>query len=165
MIRKISDGIYKASGLFVVIALGLMVILVFAQVVSRYVFKFPVAWAQELTTYLMIWMIFIGCSMGLRQGEVASLSFLVDRFPEKIAVWFTSTADFLLIIFLAVCIIFNGDIIKFAMRQTSPVLEIPMGWISLSLTVSAVLMIFYSLIHINDSLRRAYSGKKQEKAD
>lgn len=160
MIRKISDGIYKVSGVFIIIALGVIVVLVFTQVVSRYVLKFPIDWAQELTVYLLIWMVFIGCSMGLRQGEIASLSFFVDKFPDKVAIWLTFVADSVLIIFLTVCIVFNMDIIQFAMRQASPVLSIPMGWISLSVTVSAALMVFYSLIHICDSLRRVYPGTK-----
>lgn len=165
MIRKISEVVYKISGIFIVITLGLIVFFVFAQVISRYVFHFSIAWAQELTTYLMIWMIFIGCSMGLRQGEIASLSFFVDKLTEKIAVWFICTVDLMLIIFFTICIISNREIIKFAMKQSSPVLNIPMGWISLSLTVSFALMIFYSLIHIDDNLKKTYFINKQEKGD
>jgi TRAP-type C4-dicarboxylate transport system permease small subunit len=159
MIKKLSDGVYRLTGILVTLDLGLIVILVFSQVVSRYFLKFSIAWAQELTVFLMVWMVFLGCSMGLRQGEIASLSFFVDRLPRRVAFWLVFAADCGLLIFLLVCIVFNNEIIYFAMRQMSPVLGIPMGWSVVSLSVSSVLMVFYTLIHMYDCYGIEYQRK------
>ena len=52
----------------IAILLAAMTLLTFAQVVMRYVFNSGFTWAQELTTILFAFMIFIGISYGVRVG-------------------------------------------------------------------------------------------------
>jgi len=91
--------------------------------------------------------------MGLRQGEIVALNSLVDRLPKRISLWCSVTVDVLLIVFLVIGIYFNFSIINISMHQYSPILYIPMGWVSLSFTVAGILMIFYSLIHIHSTFK------------
>lgn len=91
--------------------------------------------------------------MGLRQGEIVALNSFVDKLPKRISLWCSVTVDVLLIVFLATGIYFNFFIINISMYQYSPILHIPMGWISLSFTVAGILMIFYSLIHIHSTFK------------
>jgi TRAP-type C4-dicarboxylate transport system permease small subunit len=54
---------------WVVIALmAAMAVLVFANVVSRYLFNFSIIWVEELTRYMMVWVGFIGSGLVLRFG-------------------------------------------------------------------------------------------------
>ena len=61
MLKKLSDFIYKITGVFISVDLAVIVVLSFSQVVSRYVFSFSISWAQELVTYLLVWLVFMGC--------------------------------------------------------------------------------------------------------
>ena len=79
MLKKLSDFIYKITGVFISVDLAVIVVLSFSQVVSRYVFSFSISWAQELVTYLLVWLVFMGCCMGLRDNEVAALTIVVDK--------------------------------------------------------------------------------------
>ena len=56
-------------------------LLLFVNVVLRYVFLLPIYWAEELVRYLMVWMIFIGASqVTLWGGHVA-----VDIVPRVLS--------------------------------------------------------------------------------
>jgi len=41
-----------------------MAVLVFVNVVSRYVFNYSIIWVEELTRYMMVWVGFIGLRPG-----------------------------------------------------------------------------------------------------
>jgi len=148
VLKKINDTLYSISKIFITVSLAIIVILVFSQVFSRYVFHFGISWSQEITTYILIWMLFIGCSMGLRDGEIISLEILKNKLSKKNALYLSIFIDILLTIFFLVGIIANNKIIERSSKQLSPILNIPMSWIAGALTVSFIMMILYSLNHI-----------------
>jgi len=148
MLKRLCDILYRISGIFIGIALSIIVILTFAQVISRYIFTFPISWSQEISTYLFIWMMLIGCSMGLRRGEIVSINFFVEKLSKKTASYINILNNCLLILFLVVGILANNRIIRHSQYQLSPILNIPMSWVSLSFTFSAIIMILYSILNI-----------------
>jgi len=142
-LNGLADLAYKVSGLAVTILLGVVALLVFLQVSVRFVLDIPITWSTELTTYLMIWMVFLGASMGLRDGELIALTTLSDRLPKRGAAIVAVLIDVLVFGFLATCLFYNSPILKMSMKQFSPVLGLRMGWVALSLTIACLLMILY----------------------
>ncbi|GAB5606018.1 TRAP transporter small permease [Sideroxyarcus sp. TK5] len=68
----------------IAILLAAMTLLTFAQVVMRYVFNSGFTWAQELTTILFAFMIFIGISYGVRVGAHIGVDALIKLFTPKV---------------------------------------------------------------------------------
>jgi TRAP-type C4-dicarboxylate transport system permease small subunit len=152
MLEKVCEILYRISKVFTIIALAIIVILVFAQVISRYIFTFSISWSQEVVTYLFIWMIFIGCSMGLRKGEIISIDFFIKKLSKKTALYINILNNSLLILFFTVGILSNNQIIKYSLSQLSPILNLSMGWIAFSFSVSAIIMILYLISNICEIL-------------
>ncbi|RJF97831.1 TRAP transporter small permease [Noviherbaspirillum saxi] len=48
------------------LALGIMVVLVFGNVVLRYGFDSGIAWAEEISRLMFVWLIFLGAILALR---------------------------------------------------------------------------------------------------
>lgn len=65
---------------FIVWTLALMTILVFAQVVMRYVFHNSLAWSEEMSRYLFLWCSWIGASYAVK----ARSHFRVECFVNAI---------------------------------------------------------------------------------
>lgn len=59
-----------------------VVLLVFAGVISRYVFHFSMAWTEELSRYLFVWGSFIGAAAAFRTGEHRGIPLLRHRLPR-----------------------------------------------------------------------------------
>jgi len=68
----------------IAILLAAMTLLTFAQVIMRYVFNSGFTWAQELTTILFAFMIFIGISYGVRVGAHIGVDALIKIFTPKV---------------------------------------------------------------------------------
>ena len=63
---------------FVGAALAFASTLLFANVVLRYVFLAPISWAEELSLYLIVWIVFVGGSVAVRtRGHIA-----IDLLPR-----------------------------------------------------------------------------------
>lgn len=65
------------------ILLAAMVLLVFAQVVARYVFNSGILWALEATTTLFAWLILFGASYAVKAGLHIGIDLFVLQLPKR----------------------------------------------------------------------------------
>jgi C4-dicarboxylate transporter DctQ subunit len=68
---------------FMVVALTLMTLLTFVQVVLRYVFGTGLVWSLEATTYMFAWLVLIGMSYGVRTEAHIAVDLLTRRLPPR----------------------------------------------------------------------------------
>jgi C4-dicarboxylate transporter, DctQ subunit len=62
----------RAEEMFVDAAMAFSALLLFINVVLRYWFLAPLSWAEELSLYLVVWMVFVGASIATRtRGHIA----------------------------------------------------------------------------------------------
>lgn len=162
MLKKLSDLIYKIIGVLISLDLALIVVLSFAQIVSRYVFSFSISWAQELVTFLLVWLVFMGCCMGLRDNEVAALTIVVDKLSPTQKKLARITVQVLLIVFCVVGIGANREVIANMWNKKSSILRMNLGYVSLAFSVSNVIIIFNSILDIANNVKALISGEGKE---
>lgn len=78
-----------------------MTILVFAEVVARFVFNHGISWAQELTLIINSWMVLLGASFCIREKAHIGVEFLVDKLDG-------TAARVAAIIALVACLLYAG---------------------------------------------------------
>src|SRR5258706_16484835 len=62
----------RAEEIFVGAAMAFSAVLLFVNVVLRYWFLSPIAWAEGLSLYLVVWVVFVGASVATRTpGHIA----------------------------------------------------------------------------------------------
>ncbi len=61
--------------------LALMGILVFSNVVLRYVFNSGLTWAEEFSRFLFVWVVFLGAIGSLKENHHLGFSSLVEALP------------------------------------------------------------------------------------
>jgi len=64
-------------------ALALMVVLVFGNVVLRYVFNSGITVSEELSRWLFVWLTFIGAVLAMKEHAHMGTDMLVSRFGNK----------------------------------------------------------------------------------
>lgn len=137
-----------------------IILLVFLQVVSRYVFNVPVGWSSELSRYLLIWITWISASYAIRKQEHIRITLLVDRFSRRAK---KITELFVIIVWSAFAFVmaFVGTEVVLSLQmmgQKTSTLGIPMWVVYLIIPIGGVLMIIrliqqvYFVITNNESL-------------
>ena len=77
--KKVLGTLTKVEQVIMVATFVIMVVSSFAQVVNRNIFKLPIAWFDEASTYCMIYMALIGTKIGLRDGTQIAVTAVVDK--------------------------------------------------------------------------------------
>lgn len=127
---------------FVGAAMALSSLLLFANVVLRYVFLAPISWAEELSIYAVIWIVFVGGSAVVRlRGHLAIdlLPKLLSPAGRRLLVIFVLLAS---LGFFAVFCYFSGlhTLRVQAAGQLTPNMQAPMWLTYLAMPVGAALM-------------------------
>jgi len=97
------------------------------QVVCRFVFGAPTAWTEELATIAFVWVIFWGTAFSLPLAAHVAVDFVVPHFaPAARRVLYA-----LGVAALGGCFLWAlpgiADYLRFVMRESTPVLELPLG--------------------------------------
>lgn len=130
----------------------LMSVLVFINVLGRYVFNFSLPWGEELPRYLLIVLVFLGSSVALSQGKHVRLMFVVNMLPKKIGALIILIGNFLIVWFLVVLTDYSIQMVMTeGFRQTMPVMRFQMVYIYIWIPIGAVLMLFHLGVQIIES--------------
>ncbi len=78
---RLSDSIEETN---IALTLGVMTLLTFANVVSRYIFNSNILWALELTVFLFAWLVLIGASYGVKKNAHIGVDIVINLAPEKL---------------------------------------------------------------------------------
>ena len=135
-------------------SLGLfMVIVGFLQVTSRYLFKNPLVWSEELLRYVFVWLIFLGTALGLRRKVHIRITFITDILPQKIRPWFGLCSDILIMFFTSILLWKSVYLCITQADQLSSALRIPITIPYLAMPVGSVLILLYALADAVNSVK------------
>ena len=85
-----------------IVLLGLFSVILFIQVIARYVFNNSLSWSEESARYLFIWLVFIGISYGSKQMKHLRIDVFLNIFPKKIRPYILVLSDIIVMLFAAV---------------------------------------------------------------
>ncbi len=83
MIEKLIDGYCKFISYLIAAALAVMVVLVFGNVLMRYVFNSGFSVSEELSRWLFVWLTFLGAVVAVRDNGHLGTDMLVGKLGPK----------------------------------------------------------------------------------
>lgn len=113
-----------------VLSLALMVVLIFTQVIGRYIFSSAPSWTEEMARYIHIFQVWIGASYAVKKRQHIRVGAFVELFKgtsRKMLELLALVLWFGIALFLA---IFGTQLVLASIRygQVTPAMQIPM-WI------------------------------------
>ena len=127
---------------FLIVSIVLNVLLVFVQVVMRYVFRNSLSWSEELARYMFAWYSWVGTSYAVRYKGHLRVEILANLLKGKIRGWFEVFVLGVWLVF-SFFLAYQGYVVtRFVMenQQLSAAMEIPMAWAYASVPVGCFLM-------------------------
>ena len=85
-----------------------LIIMGFTQVLCRFVFKMSLAWAEEMMTFCMIWLAYLGSSAAAHEKKHILVSMFVDLFPKPLRKVLTVLSQMLWLICSAIMLYLGG---------------------------------------------------------
>lgn len=81
MLKKIIEAYCHILNLITALALAIMVVLVFGNVLMRYGFNSGITMSEELSRWLFVWLTFLGAIVAMKDGAHLGSDTLVSRLP------------------------------------------------------------------------------------
>jgi TRAP-type C4-dicarboxylate transport system permease small subunit len=122
-----------------------MTLLVGVQIAGRFVFGYSIFWSDELARVLLIWISFLGISIGTRRAAHPGIDSFVRALP---APWARAASVLTLILsvtFFSIMTAYGGALVLRTWPQYSTSLGIRMGIPYLAVPVAGVLMTLHAL--------------------
>ena len=120
----------------------LMVIVVFVATCVRYLTVMSLPWAEEVARYSMVWIAYIGASLGIKRNAHLGVEAALLLLPKGTRKYFDYLRYLIIILFNVLIAYYTFQIIQsqISTEQVSPSLRIPMWFAYGAIPVGSVLM-------------------------
>lgn len=143
----------------VCVLLAVMVVVVFLQVIFRFVIHSSLPWSEELSRYLMVWIVFLGASIGVNKKSHIGVEALVILLPAVVQKWAAALVSALCCVFFAFMIQYGGLILRVVANQLSPAMEISMAVPYSALLAGGALMFAHCFYQMLEQASDALSAR------
>ena len=151
--RKTLIGALEAGlGLMVEIPAAILVVVevvvLFAGVVSRYVFHSPLIWSDELASILFLWLAMFGAAVAFRRGEHMRMTAMVAGASPRLRAWLDLVGICAALAFL---LLIAAPAYEYAYEEsyiTTPALSLANSWRAAALPVGIALMALFALFRL-----------------
>ena len=124
------------------------IVILFAGVVSRYVFNKPLTWSDELASVLFLWLAMLGAVIALRRGEHMRLTTFVNLLRPQWRAWVDTVSALIVIVFVLLILSPSWEYITNQWLITTPALELHDAVRVAAIGVGAVLMMLIALVRL-----------------
>ncbi|HWO97353.1 MAG TPA: TRAP transporter small permease [Bacillus sp. (in: firmicutes)] len=148
---KISRSLENLLNILMAVALAVMVVLVFSNVVLRYAFNSGITWSEEMSRYLFIWLTFLGAIGAFKNKEHLGVDMLLKRLPNKMKKVFLVISDLLILFVLLLILDGSWKMTLINIDSKAPATGMPLAFIygtGLLVSISMGLMTLYNLYRI-----------------
>ncbi|HLU02191.1 MAG TPA: TRAP transporter small permease [Advenella sp.] len=142
-ILAIESALVRIEGAVVFTVLVMLLVTLALQVISRFLFEFPIAWTEELARALQIWLVFVGAAIGMHRAEHFVVEIFMQRcnFPGKQVV--ARMIDVLVVAFFCVLAWNAAQVTLHGSSQTMPALGVSVAWSYSAIPLGCALMAFH----------------------
>jgi TRAP-type C4-dicarboxylate transport system permease small subunit len=153
----------KALEYLLILAMAILVLNVIWGVLARMLVTAGILerqsnWTEELARFLMIWVGLLGACLAFEKKAHLGVDFFVGKFHPS-AQKILQLAALALVLFFAVAILCIGgwELVSrtLALKQMTPALGIPKGWIYLAVPISGFFTVIFTLAQMVDVIRAA----------
>lgn len=133
---------------------SIMAIVVFSQVISRYVFRAPFSWPEELARLLFAWVSLIGASIGVKNSSHYNIDIFTNNLPKKIKTIYLIFIDIILVFLVLYWGWAGTKALDVASRQIYPALRISFIWLYLAIPINCGIMFIIIFSRIFKSIKK-----------
>ena len=127
---------------FTFVVFWLLALDVFYQFFTRYVLQDSAAWTEEIARYLLIVIVFVGASMGVRRNTHIHVEFLYRYLPARAGRALATAVDVIRAAFFAYCTYLCFLLIPKMNNLKMTVIDVPMSVIYSFVAAGFALMTF-----------------------
>ncbi|MBR1175040.1 TRAP transporter small permease [Bradyrhizobium sp. KB893862 SZCCT0404] len=154
---KVDLGVYAFEDWVALVIFWVMALAVFLQFFTRYVLNDSYAWTEEIATYCLIGVVFIGSSMCVRLSRHIQVDLIYRYLPHPVARALSTAIDLIRIAFFGYAIKLVWVYIQIIGDESMTTINLPKDYVYYAVLAGFVLMFARSVQVAIQHLRQGYS--------
>jgi TRAP-type C4-dicarboxylate transport system permease small subunit len=159
---SILDTIGRISEIAAILCCAVITIDIILQVFFRYVLNNSLQWSEELGVYVMIWMVFLGSSLLMRNSEHIRIIAIIRLLPWWLKVSLNIISRLVGLGFLVFVAYYGVKVFFSGTSANSPSLGISTKWIKLAIPSGAILMTIDSFRLLAKDIKDLLHGNRTQ---
>ena len=143
ILQKASRFLFKALEWFAIICMVVLTVIVFTDVILRYIFKQGFPWTQEVATLMLVWFSLIGMAIGVLERIHISIEMFTSKLPAKV-IRVLESIDHILIAVFGGAMVYYGLLIM--NMSTLPATKMPSSVLYVILPLSGLLVLLNAIL-------------------
>lgn len=139
--RKFLSLLAEAEAYVSAFVLAVMVSINFMEIISRYIFKHSFMWVQELSVFLVCWLVYLGSAYVYCSSELLRVDFLYSKTKGAARLVWNIVVHTIILAVLMALIIHGWRFSGVQAASRSSILHIPNNFLSLPLSVCSCTML------------------------
>jgi TRAP-type C4-dicarboxylate transport system permease small subunit len=143
------------------VLLGAMVVDVFWGVITRYLLESQSSWTDELARFLLVWLSILGAAYASGKRLHIAIDLIPPKWDRKWRNHLDIATQIIVLLFTIAVFLIGGTryvYISFALGQTSPALQLPIGFVYMVLPISGIFILYYKIQEIAMLLKNKTYG-------
>ncbi|MGG1660522.1 TRAP transporter small permease [Brevibacillus sp. NRS-1366] len=158
-VLRLIDKLNHYLKILVGILLAIMSVIVIIQVFSRFMLSLPLSWSEELARYLMVYTVFLGVALALREQKLIGVEAVAERLSKRQRRRLKTTVNLVSIAFFLLLFIQGIKMLLKVHVQISASLGIPMSIPYAAIPIGSCLLIMNSIAVIIELFVGAGEGE------
>ncbi|MET3967886.1 MULTISPECIES: TRAP transporter small permease [Bradyrhizobium] len=156
-VPKVDLGVYAFEDWVALVIFWVMALAVFLQFFTRYVLNDSYAWTEEIATYCLIGVVFIGSSMCVRLSRHIQVDLIYRYLPHVVARALATAIDLIRIAFFGYAIKLVWVYIQIIGDESMTTINLPKDYVYYAVLAGFVLMFVRSVQVAIQHSRQGYS--------
>lgn len=136
------------------VAVAVVFIVTFLQVISRFVFKLAIPWSTDIIRLSFVYTVFLGAALGMREKGHLNVDVVFNALPQKTRNIVGIGMNILLLVFFVFIFILGIQFTQTGLTQGAPYIKMPMSVYYFSVPLSACLMFYYLMQHTMEQFKQ-----------
>lgn len=158
MLASVVKKVNRVSEHILNLLLTIMVVVVFVQVIFRFILMMPLSWSEEVARYIMIWTTFLGAALAVEKKAHPFVEVFTNTLPLTIRVPVHILIICLSCVFYAILVFYGAMFVSSSMMQPSAAMQIPMGYVYIIIPFGGIMLILNSMVEIQARWKERRGG-------
>ncbi len=161
-LTRLCDAVTETAKVLLGLCMGAIVLITVGAVWWRYVLNAPVAWIEQVSNMLFIWIVFVGAAVLYRQQLHIAVDVFIRMLPDRllgIAFWMIELAN---LTFIVILFAYSLKLSIDVLGNTTGALDITPAWYYFSAPVACAMMMLFFVEKVFDPSRRVPTGAAGE---
>lgn len=133
----------KAIEGIVLVLFSIIIVFIIVEVFLRYMLGKTLFVTEELTRYLLVWVVFLAASLALKRDAHINIGVLIEKFQGRNRLSLILVSQSLLLTFLVFLFVESVLLLPNQVDQIAPSLGVSLLWFYLAIPVGCLLMMIF----------------------